>query len=58
MTQKSVSIMIVDDHVVIRRRPPCRHCFLAECTHYATRCLTDISVDDVWAACQRLLVYH
>ena len=47
-----------DDHVVIRRRPPCRHCFLTECTRYATRCLTDISADEVWAACERLLVYH
>jgi len=46
------------DHVVIRRRPPCRNCFLTECTRYATRCLTDISADDVWAACERLLVYH
>jgi heptosyltransferase-3 len=46
-----------DDHVVIRRRPPCRNCFLTECTRYATRCLTDISTDDVWAACERLLVY-
>ncbi len=47
-----------DDHVVIRRRPPCRNCFLTECTRYATRCLTDISADDVWAACERLLVYR
>ncbi|MEO8075601.1 MAG: glycosyltransferase family 9 protein [Acidobacteriota bacterium] len=47
-----------DDHVVIRRRPPCRNCFLTECTRHATRCLTEISTDEVWAACARLLVYH
>ena len=47
-----------DDHVVIRRQPPCRNCFLTECTRYATRCLTDISADEVWAACERLLVYR
>jgi lipopolysaccharide heptosyltransferase II len=45
------------DHAVIRRRPPCRNCFLTECTHHATQCLTDISADEVWAACERLLVY-
>ncbi len=44
-----------DDHVVLRRRPPCRNCFLTDCTRLATRCLTDISIDDVWTACSRTL---
>ena len=47
-----------DDHIVIRRRPSCRNCFLTECTRHATRCLTEITADDVWAACERLLVYR
>lgn len=47
-----------DDHVVIRRRPACRNCFLSECTRFATRCITETSVDDVWQACARALVYE
>jgi heptosyltransferase-3 len=44
-----------EGHVVLRRRPPCRHCFLAECTRYQSRCVTDTSVDDVRLACDRVL---
>jgi lipopolysaccharide heptosyltransferase II len=46
-----------DGHVVLRRRPPCRHCFLSECVEHATRCLTEISIDDVWSACTRTFVF-
>jgi lipopolysaccharide heptosyltransferase II len=47
-----------DDHIVIRRRPSCRNCFLTECTRQKSRCLTEISVEDVWSACTRTLVYR
>jgi ADP-heptose:LPS heptosyltransferase len=47
-----------DDHVVIRRRPPCRNCFLTDCIRYETRCLTETTTDDVWRACERMLVYR
>lgn len=38
------------DHAVIRTKPACRHCFLADCRDHASACLTAISVDDVWRA--------
>lgn len=47
-----------DGHIVIRRRVPCRNCFLSECTVNHLRCLTEISVEDVWSACQRMLTYQ
>jgi heptosyltransferase-3 len=43
------------DHVVLRRRPPCRHCFLDECTTHRSRCLTEIPADEVTAACARVI---
>jgi heptosyltransferase-3 len=47
-----------DGHIVLRRRVPCRNCFLSECTVNQLRCLTEIKVDDVWSACQRMLAYQ
>jgi ADP-heptose:LPS heptosyltransferase len=44
-----------EGHVVLRRRPPCRNCFLTECTQYQSRCVTDTSVADVQLACDRVL---
>jgi len=47
-----------DNHIVVRRRVPCRNCFLSECTRNHLRCLTEIDVDQVWAACRRMLAYR
>jgi len=47
-----------EGHIVIRRRVPCRNCFLSECTVNQLRCLTEINVDEVWSACQRMLIYQ
>lgn len=44
-----------DGHIVLRRRPACRNCYLTECTRYQSRCVTETSVDDVRAACDRAL---
>ena len=44
-----------DGHIVLRQRPPCRNCFLTECTRYQSRCVTDTSIDDVRLACDRAL---
>jgi heptosyltransferase-3 len=44
-----------EGHVVLRRRPPCRNCFLTECIEFQSRCITETSVDDVQAACDRVL---
>jgi heptosyltransferase III len=44
-----------EGHVVLRRRPPCRNCFLTECVQHQSRCVTDTSVDDVRLACDRAL---
>jgi ADP-heptose:LPS heptosyltransferase len=43
-------------HVVLRRDDvPCANCHLSECTTEGLRCLTAISIDDVWAACHHML---
>lgn len=39
-------------HAVMRTKPACRHCFLADCRDRGSACLTAISVDDVWRAYQ------
>jgi ADP-heptose:LPS heptosyltransferase len=44
-----------EGHAVLRRQPPCRHCFLSECIQYQSRCVTETSVDDVRLACDRVL---
>jgi ADP-heptose:LPS heptosyltransferase len=38
-------------HVVLRRKVPCGGCLLRECGEQQLRCLTEITVDDVYAAC-------
>lgn len=43
------------NNVVLRKNPPCAGCLLRECNEYQLRCLTEISVDEVFAACARLL---
>jgi ADP-heptose:LPS heptosyltransferase len=42
-------------HVVLRRVVPCEGCLLQVCQHQAMRCLTEISVDDVFNASQKIL---
>ena len=42
-------------HVVLRKSPPCAGCLLRECNQYHLRCLSEISVDEVFTACVRLL---
>jgi ADP-heptose:LPS heptosyltransferase len=44
-----------EDHVVLRTFPECRNCFLSECTALQSKCLTDISVEQVWGAVDRVL---
>jgi heptosyltransferase III len=44
-----------EGHVVLRRRPPCRNCFLTECTQFQSRCITETSVGEVQLACDRVL---
>lgn len=41
-----------DGHVVIRKRVSCRNCYLIECHTQGLRCLTEISVDEVFLACK------
>jgi heptosyltransferase III len=42
-------------HVVIRRSVPCEGCLLKVCETEDMRCLREISTDDVWSACERLI---
>ncbi|HXJ36094.1 MAG TPA: glycosyltransferase family 9 protein [Candidatus Eisenbacteria bacterium] len=43
-------------HVVLRHDAvPCANCYLAECTSEGLRCLTAITVDQVWTACRAKL---
>ena len=44
-----------EGHIVLRRQPPCRNCFLTECIQHRSRCVTDTSIEDVQAACDRVL---
>ena len=47
-----------ENHVVLRKSVSCQNCYLSECRKEKLRCLLDISVADVLAACQRLRVYR
>ena len=47
-----------ENHTVIRKNVACQNCFLSACTREHLRCLTDISVDEVWTACRRMLTYR
>ena len=47
-----------ENHTVIRKNVACQNCFLSVCTREHLRCLTTISVDEVWAACRRMLTYR
>ena len=47
-----------DNHVVLRKNVPCQHCYLHTCVKEQRRCLTAIGVEEVWSACQRMLVYR
>lgn len=44
-----------EGHTVLRRRPPCRNCYLTECTRYHARCVTDTTAAEVRLACARAL---
>ena len=46
------------NHIVFRRNVPCQNCYLSTCLDHGLRCLREISVDEVWSACQRMLVYR
>lgn len=46
-----------ENHAILRKSVPCQNCYLSECIEHGLRCLHEISVEEVWAACQRMLVY-
>jgi ADP-heptose:LPS heptosyltransferase len=43
------------NNVVLRKRPSCAGCMLRDCREFHLRCLTEISVDEAFAACDALL---
>ncbi len=45
------------NHVVVRKRVPCANCYLSECPEFRLRCLNDISVEEVWTSCERMLTF-
>ncbi len=45
------------NHVVIRKRVPCENCYLSECFEHNLKCLTSISVEEVWTSCERMLTF-
>ena len=47
-----------DQHIVMRRNVSCQNCYLDVCVAENLRCLNDITVDEVWSACRRMLVYE
>jgi ADP-heptose:LPS heptosyltransferase len=44
-----------DQHVVLRRPVPCEGCMLSVCTEHGMACMMEISVEDMWRACQQVL---
>jgi len=42
-------------HVVLRRSVPCEGCLLKTCDAEGMRCLREISVHEVWRACEKLI---
>lgn len=46
-----------ENHSILRKSVPCQNCYLSECVENKLRCLLEISVEEVWAACGRTLVY-
>lgn len=47
-----------DNHAILRKSVPCQNCYLSDCVEQKLRCLRDISSEEVWAACQRMMVYR
>lgn len=47
-----------ENHSILRKSVPCQNCYLSECVENKLRCLLEISVEEVWAACERTLVYR
>ena len=45
------------NHITLRKNVSCQNCYLHVCEKEALRCLSGISVDEVWVACLRMLVY-
>jgi len=44
-----------NNHAVLRKNVPCRNCYLTECVENKLRCLTEISVDEVFEACKTMM---
>jgi len=44
-----------DQQMVLRRPVSCEGCMRSVCTDYGMACMTEISVEDMWRACQRVL---
>jgi ADP-heptose:LPS heptosyltransferase len=47
-----------DNHAILRKSVPCQNCYLSECVTERLRCLTEITVEEVLAACRRTMVYR
>lgn len=41
-------------HIVLRKNVSCRNCYRRTCDEYNLRCLTEITLEEVWAACKRM----
>ncbi len=44
-----------NNHVVLRKKPPCAGCYLQECTEHGMICLKEIQVREVLEAIQKIL---
>lgn len=47
-----------ENHAILRKSVPCQNCYLSECVTEKMRCLNEITVEEVLAACRRTLVYR
>jgi heptosyltransferase III len=43
-----------DRHIILRKEPSCRNCYLTVCKKRKIDCLDEITIDEVWCACKQL----
>jgi heptosyltransferase-3 len=43
-----------DHHIVLRKKVPCRNCYLTECNKDKIYCLDEITLEEVWVACKQM----
>jgi ADP-heptose:LPS heptosyltransferase len=45
-----------ENHIVLRKEVECQGCMLAECVEKKMKCMKDISVEEVFTACEKVMI--